>query len=162
MLSRYLVPNLLFLLVWQIAPAQAGGAPVATDAEKLDVQVIVKQAVANFKERESLPKDYTYLETVKAEDSSLKHGHSVDVYEVIEIGGHGFRRHLAQDGKKIAHEEKRDDADREKLLAVQHKILEEQIRPGHTRESLATAVRKIMEDSGLKDWQPQLVAPMNL
>ena len=69
------------------------------------MQVIVKQAVANFKERESLPKDYTYLETVKAEDSSLKHGHSVDVYEVIEIGGHGFRRHLAQDGKKIAHEQ---------------------------------------------------------
>lgn len=122
----------------------------------------MKQAVANFTARESLPKDYTYQEIVKAEDSRLKHGHSIDVYEIIEIKGHAFRRHVEQDGKKISHEEKRDEANRDKFLEVQHKIMEEQIRPGHTRESLEAAVRRIMEESGLKDWQPQLTMPPNL
>ncbi|HEX3095116.1 MAG TPA: hypothetical protein VHW72_20920, partial [Candidatus Angelobacter sp.] len=42
---------------------------------------------------------------------------------------------------------------------VEHKILDEQIRPGHTPESLAAAVQKIMEEAGLKDWKPQLFAP---
>lgn len=161
MFSRFLVPNLFFLLAGQIAFAQAG-APVAPDAKQLDVQTIVKQAVANLNAREALPKDYTYLETVKAADTRLKHGHSIDVYEVIEINGHGFRRHVESDGKRIAKEDKRDDADQAKWLEVEHKIMEEQIKPGHTRESLEAAVRKIMEDSGLKDWQPQVMVPPNL
>ncbi|HET9836805.1 MAG TPA: hypothetical protein VFR84_01130 [Candidatus Angelobacter sp.] len=122
----------------------------------------MKRAVENFSARESLPRDYTYLETVKAQDPRLKHGRSTDVFEIIEIKGHAFRRHVEQDGKKIARQDKQDDNDREKLLEAQHKILEEQIKPGHTRESLEAAVRKIMEDSGLKDWQPQLTLPPNL
>jgi len=160
-LSRFLI-SIFVLLAWQIAFAQAGGTPVTTDAESLDVQAMVKQAVVNFNAREALPKDYTYLETVKAEDSRLKHGRSTDVYEIIEINGHAFRRHLERDGKKIAHQDKRDDADREKWLEVEHRILEEQIKPGHTRESLEAAVRKIMEEAGLKDWQPQLIAPTHM
>ena len=42
---------------------------------------------------------------------------------------------------------------------VEHKILEEQIKPGQTKESLAAAVQKIMDEAGLKDWKPQLFAP---
>lgn len=162
MLSRCLVLKLLFLLAWQTAFAQAGGTPVPSDAESFDVQAVVKQAVANFNAREAMPKDYTYLETVKAEDSRLKNGRSTDVYEIIEINGHAFRRHLERDGKKIAQQEKRDDADRDRWLEVEHRILEEQIKPGHTRESLEASVRKIMEDAGLKDWQPQLLAPTHM
>ena len=161
MSSRFLIST-LFLLAGHIAFAQAGGTPVTTNAEDHDVQAIVKQAVANFNAREALPKDYTYLETVKAEDARLKHGRSTDVYEIIEINGHASRRHLEHDGKKIAQLEKRDDAEREKWLEVEHRILEEQIRPGHSRESLETAVRKIMDDAGLKDWQPQLLAPTHM
>ena len=159
MLGRVIVANLGLLLGSQLAAAQQGAAP---DAVKQDAQGIVQQAVANFTARESVAKDYTYLETVKAEDARLKHGHSVDVYEIIEINGHGFRRHLEHDGQKIGHEDKRDDAEREKWLEVEHKILEEQIKPGQTRESLEAAVRKIMEESGLKDWQPQLIVPPNV
>jgi hypothetical protein len=153
----------VFLLAWQVASAQAGTGPAAP-AAKPDVQEIVKQAVANFTARESLPKDYTYLETVKAEDARLKHGHSVDVYEIIEIKGHGFRRHMEHNGQKLARKDdhEQDEAYRAKWLEVEHKVLEEQIKPGHTRESLAAAVSKIMEDSGLKDWQPQIFDPMHL
>ena len=150
-----------FLTAVQMVSAQAG-AGAAPETGKPDAQAIMKQAVENFIARESLPKDYTYQETVKASDPRLKRGRSTDVYEVIEIKGHAFRRHVEQDGKKIARQDKQDDADREKLLEAQHKILEEQIKPGHTRESLEAAVRKIMEDSGLKDWQPQLTLAPNL
>lgn len=160
MLFRILTASLVLAVV-QAAPAQAPASPDAT-AEKPDVQAIVKQAVANFTARESLPKDYTYLETIKAEDAKLKHGRSEDIYEIIEIKGHGFRRHVEHDGQKLMHEAREDEEDRAKLLEAEHKILEEQIRPGHTRESLEAAVRKIMEESGLKDWQPQLTLPPNL
>jgi hypothetical protein len=160
---RTVILAFAFLPAGQTVFAQPGVAP-AMPAGKADVQSIVKQAVANFSARESLPKDYTYQETVKAEDPRLKHGHSIDVYEIIEIKGHGFRRHLEHDGRKIARTEdhEQDEAYRVKWLDVEHKILEEQIKPGHTRESLAAAVRKIMEEAGLTDWQPQLFDPIHL
>lgn len=161
MLVRKLLSSFLLVAASRMAVAQANGGPVAK-TEKLDAQAIVRQAVANFTTRESLPKDYTYLETVKAQDERLKRGRGTDVYEIIEIKGHAFRRHVEQDGKKIAREEKHDEADRAKWLEVEHKILEEQIKPGHTRESLEAAVRKILDDSGLKDWQPQLTLAPNL
>jgi hypothetical protein len=161
MLLRKGLSNFILFTAAPIVCAQGGGNAARTP-EKLDAQAIVAQAVANFKERESLPKDYTYVETVKATDARLKRGRGTDVYEVIEVNGHAFRRHVEQDGRKIARTEKQDDGDREKLLEVQRKILEEEIRPGHTRESLQAAVRKIMEDSGLKDWETQLTLAPNV
>ena len=159
MLFRILTASLVFALA-QAAPAQPG---TRTDAaEKPDVYAMMRQAVANFTARESLPKDYTYVETIKADDAKLKQGHSNDVYEVIELKGHAFRRHLEHDGQKAYRDERQDDEYRAKLLEAEHKILEEQIKPGHTRESLTAAVSKIMEESGLKDWQPQLTLPPDL
>jgi hypothetical protein len=161
-LTRVLLPFLLFLGARPITFAQTG-APLASGVpEKPDVRAIVEQAVANFRQRESMPRDYTYLETVKAADPRLKHGHSVDLYEIIEIKGHAFRRHLEHDGVAIARPEKADDADHEKWLEVQHKILEEEIKPNQTRESMEAAVRKIMEDAGLKDWHAQLISTEHL
>ena len=160
MLFRILTLNLV-LALGQAAAAQPSAVP-DKNAEKPDVHAIVKQAIANFTVRESLPKDYTYVETIKADDAKLKRGHSNDVYEIIEFKGHAFRRHLEHDGQKARRDERQDDEYRAKLLEAEHKILEEQIKPGHTRESLMAAVSKIMEESGLKDWQPQLTLPPDL
>lgn len=115
----------------------------------------------NFNTRESLPRDYTYLENLTVDYPDRKNGHSTDTYEVIEIKGHAFRRLVVRNGQRVAQQEdpEQDEAYHAKWLEVEHKILEEQIKPGHTKESLATAVQKILDDGGLKDWKPQLLAP---
>jgi hypothetical protein len=157
--SIRLIALLLFLMQMSVRSA----LPVATpkDAQKIDVQELVHQAVINFNTRESLPRDYTYQELQDNEDPRLHEGHSADTYEVIEIKGHAFRRHVVHNGEKVAKEAdpEHEEAYRAKWLEVDHKILEEQIKPGQTKESLAAAVQKIMDEAGLKDWKPQLFAP---
>jgi hypothetical protein len=150
----------LLLLISAVAVRPAEAKPQG-DAQKIDVQELVRQAVINFNTRESLPRDYTYLETLKVDHPDQKDGYSTDTFEVIEIKGHPFRRHVAHNGQKVAEEEspEHDEEYRAKWLEVDHKILEEEIKPGQTKESLAAAVQKIMDEAGLKDWKPQLFAP---
>jgi hypothetical protein len=149
---------LLFLLA--IASAWPATSP-ADDVGKIDVQELVRRAVINFNTRESLPRDYTYLENLTANHPDRKNGHSTDTYEVIEIKGHAFRRHTVHNGQNVAVQEghENDEAYRAKWIEVEHKVLEEQIKPGHTKESLAAAVQKILDEAGLKDWKPELFAP---
>ena len=94
-------------------------ARAASDAQKIDVQQLVQQALVNFNTRESLPRDYTYLEDLMVDHPDSKHGHSTDTYEVIEIKGHPFRRHVVHNGQKVAEEEspEHDEEDRAKWLA---------------------------------------------
>ena len=151
----------LFLVLPLLAVRPGGAAPAPGNAKKIDVQELVRQAVINFNTRESLPRDYTYLEHVTVGHPNTNNGHRTDTYEVIEIKGHAFRRHLVHNGLIVAKQEDHEDdeAYRAKWLEAEHKILEEQIKPGQTKESLATAVQKIMEEAGLEDWKPQLLAP---
>ena len=130
------------------------------DAQKIDVQELVRQAIINFNTRESLPRDYTYLENLKVDHPDQKDRHSTDTFEVIEIKGHPFRRHVQHNGQKVAEEESPEESEesRAKWLEVDHKILEEEIKPGQTKENLAAAVQKIMDEAGLKDWKPQLLS----
>src|SRR6478736_10454478 len=150
---------LLFLPLVTVPAAAACAAP--DDAEKIDVQELVRQAVINFNAREALPRNYTYVESTSVDHPGKSDGHSDDTYEVIEIKGHAFRRLIVHNGQKVAAQEthEHDEEYRAKWLEVEHKVLEEQIRPGHTPESLAAAVQKIMEEAGLKDWKPQLFTP---
>ena len=154
--SCYLIATLL------LAPVCAA-ASSADKAERIDVQEVVRQAVINFNTREAVPRDYTYVESSTVEHPEGAGGHSDDTYEVIEIKGHAFRRQIVHNGKKVAaqgqDDREQNEEYRAKWVEVEHKILEEQIKPGHTPESLAAAVQKIMEEAGLKDWKPQLVAP---
>lgn len=128
------------------------------------MQELVRQAVINFNTRESLPRDYTYLENLTVDHPDKKDGYSTDTFEVIEIKGHPFRRHVVHNGQKVAEEKspEQDEGSRAKWLEVDHKILEQEIKPGQTRESLAAAVQQIMDEAGLKDWKPQLFAPSPL
>ncbi len=150
---------LLLLLLVAARPAAAFSAP--DDSEKIDVQELVRQAVINFNAREALPRNYTYVESTSVDHPGKADGHSDDTYEVIEIKGHAFRRLIIHNGQKVAAQDthEQDEEYRAKWLEVEHKVLEEQIRPGHTAESLAAAVQKIMEEAGLKDWKPQLILP---
>jgi hypothetical protein len=150
---------LLLLPLLAVRPAAAFSA--RDDAEKIDVQELVRQAVINFNAREALPRNYTYVESTSVDHPGKANGHSDDTYEVIEIKGHPFRRLIVHNGQKIAAEDthEQDDEYRAKWLEVEHKVLDEEIKPGHTPESLAAAVQKIMEESGLKDWKPQLFLP---
>jgi hypothetical protein len=129
--------------------------------EQIDVQELVRQAVINFNTREALPRNYTYLENLTVAHPDQEKGHRTDTYEVIEIKGHAFRRHVAHNGQKVAEQEdpEHDEEFHAKWLEVDHKILEEQIKPGQTKGSLTAAVQKIMDESGLKDWKPQLLMP---
>jgi hypothetical protein len=131
------------------------------ESAKIDVQELVRQAVINLNAREALPRNYTYVESTSVDHPGRTDGHSDDTYEVIEIKGHAFRRLIVHNGQKIAAEDihEQDDAYRAKWLDVEHKVLDEEIKPGHTAESLAAAVQKIMDDAGLKDWKPQLILP---
>jgi hypothetical protein len=131
------------------------------DTTKIDVQELVRQAVINFNTRESLPRDYTYVENLKVNHPDSKNGYSTDTFEVIEINGHPFRRHVEHNGQKVAEEEspEHDEEYRAKWLEVEHKILDEEIKPGQTKESLAAAVQKILDKAGLKEWKFQLLAP---
>lgn len=140
-------------------PLAACAAP--SGPEQIDVQELVRQAVINFNAREALPRNYTYVESTSVDHPGKPHGHSDDTYEVIAIKGHAFRRLIVHNGQKIAAEDthEQDDAYRAKWLEVEHKVLDEEIKPGHTPESLAAAVQKIMEEAGLKDWKPQLILP---
>ncbi|HEX9254520.1 MAG TPA: hypothetical protein VF938_03205, partial [Candidatus Angelobacter sp.] len=142
-----------------IPAAAAFSAP--DDSEKIDVQELVRQAVINFNAREALPRNYTYVETLTDRDPRLQGGHGSDTYEVMEIRGQAFRRHVLHNNERVAEQEnpEQDEAYRAKWLEVEHKVLEEQIKPGQTKEGLAAAVQKIMEEAGLKDWKPQLFAP---
>ncbi len=151
----------LFLILALVAFRPAAAAQAPGDDAKIDVQEVVRQAVINFNTRESLPSDYTYLENLTVDRPEQKQGHSTDTYEVIEIKGHAFRRHIFHNGQRVAEQEnpEHDEEYRAKWLEVDHKILEEQIKPGQTKESLVAAVQKIMDEAGLKDWKPQLLAP---
>jgi hypothetical protein len=157
--SIRLLAILMLLPLRAVCPAEVANSP--TDADKIDVQELVHQAVVNFNARESLPTNYAYLEVQKNEDPRLHDGHSTDTYEVIEIRGHAFRRRIVHNGHKVAEQgnSEQDEQYRAKWLEVEHKILEEQIKPGQTKEKLVGAVQKIMEEAGLKDWKPQLLAP---
>ncbi|HEY4678852.1 MAG TPA: hypothetical protein VIJ01_16920 [Candidatus Angelobacter sp.] len=158
MQTTRLIAFLLLLALVAVRPAKA---KPRSDAQKIDVQEIVRQAVINFNTRESLPRDYTYLENLKVDHPDRKNGYATDTFEVIEIKGHPFRRHVAHNGEKIAEEKSLEDDEesRAKLAEVDHRILEEEIKPGQTKESLAAAVQKIMDEAGLKDWKPQLFSP---
>jgi len=157
--------NFRYLIATLVLPLATVGSAAATatssDAEKFDAQEVVRQAMINFNTRESLPRDYTYVENSTVEHPGKADGRSDDTYEVIEIKGHAFRRLIMHNGQKVAAQDdrERDEEDRAKWAEVEHKILEEQIKPGHTPESLAAAVQKIMEEAGLKDWKPQLMSP---
>lgn len=159
MRSTGLIAFLLLVSAVAVRPAEA--AKAQGDAQKIDVQELVREAVINFNTRESLPRDYTYMESLKVDHPDQKDGHSTDTFEVIEIQGHPFRRHVGHNGQKAAEEKNPEDDEeyRAKLIEADHKILEEEIKPGQTKESLAAAVQKIMDDAGLKDWKPQLFAP---
>ena len=150
---------LLSLSMMTVRPAAACAAP--DGPEQVDVQELVRQAVINFNAREALPRNYTYVESTSVDHPGKPNGHSDDTYEVIEIKGRAFRRLIVHNGQKIAAEDthEQDDEYRAKWLEVEHKIIDEEIRPGHTAESLAAAVQKIMEEAGLKDWKPQLILP---
>ncbi|HZU32795.1 MAG TPA: hypothetical protein VFB79_16885, partial [Candidatus Angelobacter sp.] len=129
------------------------------DAANLTTQEIVKQAVANFNARESLPKNYTYLEKLTNHSSRFKTGPESDTYEVMELRGKAFRRRIAHNDVPLAGKSvEMDEAYLAKLDEANRKILEEEIKPGHTKESLAEAVRKILDDAGLEDWKPQGLA----
>jgi hypothetical protein len=136
--------------------------PASADAAKIDVQEVVRQAVINLNTRETLPRNYTYVENLTVDVPGRKDLNSTDTYEVVEIKGHAFRRHVVHNGQKLAAGESREDdeAYRAKWVEVERKILEEQIKPGQTKESLAAAAQKIMEEAGLTDWKPQLLAPV--
>ncbi|HVG90669.1 MAG TPA: hypothetical protein VNB54_04180 [Alphaproteobacteria bacterium] len=151
---------LLLSLPLVTVPA-AAACSAADDSEKIDVQELVRQAVINLNAREALPRNYTYVESTSVDHPGKPDGHSDDTYEVIEIKGHAFRRLIVHNGQKVAAQDthEQDDEYRTKWLEVEHKVLDEQIRPGHTPESLAAAVQKIMEEAGLKDWKPQLILP---
>lgn len=151
----------LLLALSMVAVPAAAASSAQDDSEKIDVEELVRQAVINFTTREALPRNYTYVETLTDHDPRLKGGHGNDTFEVMEIRGQAFRRHILHNGEKVAAQEdsEQDEAYRAKWLEVEHKVLEEQIKPGHTKESLAAAVQKIMDDAGLKDWKPQLYAP---
>jgi hypothetical protein len=127
------------------------------ETEQIDVHELVRQAVINFNTRESLPGNYTYVEKLTDSDPNLKDGHGSDTYEVMEISGHAFRRHVAHNDKSVAvrDDPEQDDAYRAKWLEVEHKILDEEIKPDQTREKLAIAVQKILEEAGLKGWKSQ-------
>lgn len=150
-----------FFLLLTVVAVRPEEAKPRSDAQKIDVQELVREAVINFNTRESLPRDYTYLENLKVDHPDRKNGFSTDTFEVIELKGHPFRRHVGHNGQKLAEKEspEHDEEYRAKWLDVEHKILEEEIKPGQTKESLAAAVQKIMDDAGLKDWKPQLFAP---
>lgn len=151
----------LLLPLWMMAGRPFVACAASGGAEQIDVHELVQDALINFNAREALPRNYTYVETLTAYDPRLKGGHSSDTYEVMEIRGQAFRRHVLHNGEKVAVREdtEQDEAFRAKWLEVEHKVLQEQIKPGHTKESLAAAVQKIMDDAGLKDWKPQLYAP---
>ena len=152
------IATFLLLLLTAVHPAAA--SPALDDKEKLDVKEIVRQAVINFNARESLPKNYSYVEKLTNTDSRLQNGHGTDTYEVMEINGRAFRRHIAHNDQTIAAMEdpEADEAQRAKLIEAERKILDEQIKPDQTKETLQIAVQKIMEESGLKDWEPQPLA----
>jgi len=148
--------------LWLLLSALPSSArPLPGDAEKFDAQDVVKQAVINFKARESLPRDYTYAENTRIDHPGKPDAHSEETYEVIEIKGHAFRRHTIHNGQKISSgaEPVQDETYLAKWKEVEQKILEEQVKPGHTSASLDAAVQKIMADAGLQDWKPQLAAP---
>ena len=149
------------LLLLPAAVRACGTAQTLQGGAKIDVQELVKQAVINFNAREALPRNYTYLENITVDRPDEKKGHSSDAYEVIEIKGHAFRRHVEHNGQKVAEQgdPEQDEEFRAKWLEVDHKILEEQIKPGQTKEALAAAVQKIMDESGLKDWKSQFQIP---
>ncbi|HEY7405943.1 MAG TPA: hypothetical protein VIB39_20625 [Candidatus Angelobacter sp.] len=151
--------TILLMPLAALRPSVAIAAPA--DTQKIDVQELVKQAVINFNTREALPRDYTYVERVKADHPGQAGGRSEDTYEVIEIKGHAFRRHTMHNANKIVDEpdHAQDEGYLEKWREVEHKLLEEEIKPGRTPQSLAAAVQKIMEEAGLKDWKPQLATP---
>jgi len=155
------VKSVFLVTVISLAAIRPSAALASSEPQTIDVQEVVKQAVINFNTRESLPRDYTYVERVTTDHAGQTDGHSDDTYEVIEIKGHAFRRHTMHNARKIAGEEDhpQDEEYLAKWEAVEHKILDEEIKPGHTPQTLAAAVQKIMEDAGLKDWKPQLVAP---
>jgi len=149
---------LLSLPLVTVHPAAATSA--RDDAEKIDVQELVRQAVINLNAREALPRNYTYVESTSVDHPGKTNSHSDDTYEVIEIKGHPFRRLIVHNGQKVAPQETHEQADGSaNWLEVDQKIADEEIRPGHTAESLAAAVQEIMEKAGLKDWKPQLVLP---
>jgi hypothetical protein len=149
------------LLLLPLAAAPAAAASSAhDDAEKIDVQELVRQAVINFNAREALPRNYTYVESTSVDHPGKRDGHSDDTYEVIEIKGHPFRRLIVHNGQNVAAQETRkQDDDHAIWLEVDQKVEDEENRPGHTPESLAAAVQEIMEVAGLKEWKPQLVLP---
>src|SRR5690242_5739863 len=149
------------LLSLPLVTVPAAAFSVRDDAEKIDVQELVRQAVINFNAREALPRNYTYVESTSVDHPGKADGHTDDTYEVIEIKGHAFRRLIVHNGQKIAAEDthEQDDEYRAKWLEVERKIIDEEIKPGHTAESLAAAVQKIMDEAGLKDWKPQLILP---
>ncbi len=151
----------LLLALPPVAVSSAAAFSAQDDSEKIDVQELVRQAVINFNARESLPRNYTYVESTSVDHPGKANGHTDDTYEVIEIKGHAFRRLIVHNGQKVAGEDthEQDDEYRAKWLEVEHKIIDEQLKPGHTPESLAAAVQKIMEEAGLKDWKPQLILP---
>jgi hypothetical protein len=151
----------ILLALPMMAVRPAASCATKGGPEQIDVQELVRQAVINFNTREALPRNYTYVETLTDHDPRLKGGHGSDTYEVMEIRGQAFRRHVLHNKEKVAEQEnpEQDEAYRAKWIEVEHKVLEEQIKPGRTKESLAAAVQKIMEDAGLKDWQPQLLTP---
>jgi hypothetical protein len=151
---------LLLALPMMTVPAAAAFS-ARDEAEKIDVQELVRQAVINFNAREALPRNYTYVESTSVDHPGKPDGHSDDTYEVIEIKGHPFRRLIVHNGQKVAAQEthEHDEEYRAKWLEVEHKIIDEEVKPGHTAESLAAAVQKIMEEADLKDWKPQLILP---
>jgi hypothetical protein len=55
----------------------------------------------------------------------------------------------------VREDPEQDEAYRAKWAEVEHKILDEEIKPDHTKETLAAAVQKIIKESGLKDWTSQ-------
>ena len=101
MRSSCLFALLLVLPLATVRPAAALPAPLMTP-QKIDVQELVRQAVINFNAREALPRNYTYVENLDRLTSRKKGGHSTDTYEVIEIKGHAFRRHILHNGQKVA------------------------------------------------------------
>jgi hypothetical protein len=151
----------LLLALSLVTGPVAAACSAPDDSEKIDVQELVRQAVINFNVREALPRNYTYVESTSVDHPGKPDGHSDDTYEVIEIKGYAFRRLIVHNGQKVAAQEthEQDDEYRAKWLEVEHKVLDEEIKPGHTPESLAAAVQKIMDEAGLKDWKPQLILP---
>lgn len=140
--------TILFLLC--TAACSAAVTAIGDVPQKIDLQELVRQAVINFNTREALPQNYIYVEKLTASDPQLKDGHGTDTYEVMEIRGHAFRKHVAHNDKSIAVREdpEQEEANRAKWAEVDRKILEEQIKPGHTKETLAAADRKSWKSQG--------------